>query len=52
MWIRIDDSGWCHDIIWGDMWTGTDDKLSCPVQIESAMWIGKNVKEIFTTNLG
>jgi hypothetical protein len=29
------------------MWTGTDDKLSCPDQFESAMWIGKDVKGIF-----
>jgi hypothetical protein len=25
MWIRTDDRGWCHDLIWGDMCIGTDD---------------------------
>jgi hypothetical protein len=26
MWIRSDDGGWCHDLIWGDMWIGEYDK--------------------------
>jgi hypothetical protein len=26
MWIRSHDRGWCHDLIWGAMWNGTDVK--------------------------
>jgi hypothetical protein len=30
------------------MWIGTDDKGCCHDKRESAMWIGKDVKENFT----
>jgi hypothetical protein len=33
------------------MWTGTDDKLCCPDQIESAMCIGKDVKGNFLQHI-
>jgi hypothetical protein len=23
-WIRSDDAGWCNDLNWGALWTGTD----------------------------
>jgi hypothetical protein len=26
MWIRTEDIGWCHDLIWSAMWIGTDVK--------------------------
>jgi hypothetical protein len=26
IWIKPDDKEWCQDLIWGDMWIGTDDK--------------------------
>jgi hypothetical protein len=34
MWIRKDDRGWCHDLIWRDIWIGTDDKRCCIDQIK------------------
>jgi hypothetical protein len=27
MWIRSDDRGWCHDLIWGDLWIGTNSEI-------------------------
>jgi hypothetical protein len=29
MWIRTDDGGWWHDLIWGDICIGTDDIGCC-----------------------
>jgi hypothetical protein len=44
MWNRRDIIGWCHDLIWGDIWIGTDDKWCCPDQIKCAMSIRIYVK--------
>jgi hypothetical protein len=33
------------------MWIGTDEKGCCHDQIESDMWIGNDMKKLFTINL-
>jgi hypothetical protein len=52
MWIRGDNIGWCDDLIWGDMWMGTNDKGCSLDQIDSAMWIWKDVKRKFHDKYG
>jgi hypothetical protein len=42
VWIRTDDRGLGHNLIWGDMWIGTDYELCCHDQIDSAICIGKD----------
>jgi hypothetical protein len=44
---RIDYKGWCHNLIWGDMWIWTDDIGFCIDQIYIVMRIGKPVTSSF-----
>jgi hypothetical protein len=37
MWIRTDDWGWCHDLIWHDNWIGTDVK-GCGVDQNTVLY--------------
>jgi hypothetical protein len=51
MWIRIDDKGWLHDLIWGDILIGTDENYAllkklkvlcgwrvCDIKISRPIW--------------
>jgi hypothetical protein len=49
--IRKVDGWWCPDLIWGDIWIGTDDIGCCLDQIYIAMCIGKNVTPSFQVHL-
>jgi hypothetical protein len=47
LWNRIDDWGWCHDIILGDMWIGTDEIGCCLDQINTTRCIIKTETSSF-----
>jgi hypothetical protein len=51
MWIRLFYIGWCHDLILGHIWIWTDDTGCHLDQIYIPMWIGKDVRGSFTTNM-
>jgi hypothetical protein len=50
LWIIIDERGWCLELIWGDMWIGTDDIWCSLDQLHIAMCIGMNVTGSFHDN--
>jgi hypothetical protein len=51
MWIRSDDRGWIHDIIWGDIWIGTDVNGCCLEKIILLCGLESMWQEAFKTNL-
>jgi hypothetical protein len=51
MWISSDGRGWSHEIIWGDKWIGTYDKICCHDQLGSGLRVVKMLHEDFTNNL-
>jgi hypothetical protein len=51
MWIRADDRGWCHDLIWGDIKIGTDFKWCCLDKIKVLWGSECQWQENFATNL-
>jgi hypothetical protein len=51
MWIRTNDIGWCHDLIWGDMWIGTDDKECNLTKYKLMCGLEMTWQEVFKTNL-
>jgi hypothetical protein len=36
MWIRTDDIGWSHDLIWGAIWIGTNSEIM--LSWSNVMW--------------
>jgi hypothetical protein len=51
MWIKTDDRGWCHDLIWHDIWIGTDIKECCLDQMTVLCGLECMWQETFTTNM-
>jgi hypothetical protein len=47
LWNKTDDRDWWHDLIFGDMWIGTDAIGCCLDQIYITMCIGKTVTSCF-----
>jgi hypothetical protein len=50
MWIGIDDRG-SHDLIWGDIWKGTDEKNAVMTKINVLCGFERKLQEAFTNNL-